>query len=66
MVRVRSSQKFFTAEELTTLTGICPEHLRTFIQDKHLGFQQVGDPMRQLFTSTDLMIVAVLQPRCEH
>jgi hypothetical protein len=66
MVRVKSSQKFFTAEEVASLTGICPEHLRSFAHDKHLGFQKVDDASRQLFTSTDLMIVAVLQPRCEH
>lgn len=66
MVRLKSSQKFFTAEEVTTLTGICPQHLRELALDKHLGLQKKGDRTAQLFTSADLMIVTVLQPRCEH
>ena len=37
MVRVKSSQKSFTEEEVTTLTGICAEHLRHLAQNKHLG-----------------------------
>ena len=67
MVRVKSSQKFFTAEEISSLTGICPQHLRDFAHDKHLGLQKrTGEPASQVFTSTDLMIVTVLQPRCDH
>ena len=66
MVRVKSSQKVFTEQEVTVLTGICVEHLRDVVRTKHLGFLQHGDSANQLFTSTDLMILAVLQPRCEH
>ena len=42
MVRVKSSQKVFTEEEVTTLTGICAEHLRGLAQTKHLGTLAVG------------------------
>jgi len=70
-VKIRSSQKVFTEAEVSGLTGICPDHLRTFAQRKHLGFlgqaaaagEQAG---KWLFTSSDLMVLAVLQSRCEH
>jgi hypothetical protein len=78
-VVVRSSQKVFTAEEISGLTGICLEHLRTAARSKHLGFnasaaqaagKQVEAASRQveqwLFTNSDLMVLAVLHPRCEH
>jgi hypothetical protein len=70
-VTIRSSQKVFTEAEVSGLTGICPDHLRNFARRKHLGFlakaaaagEQAG---RWLFTSSDLMVLAVLQSRCEH
>jgi hypothetical protein len=70
-VTIRSSQKIFTEDEVSGLTGICPDHLRTFAQRKHLGFlskaaaagEQAG---RWLFTNTDLMVLVALQSRCEH
>jgi hypothetical protein len=70
-VTIRSSQKVFTEDEVSGLTGICRDHLRTFAQRKHLGFlnraaaagEQAG---RWLFTSTDLMVLVTLQSRCEH
>lgn len=70
-VKIRSSQKVFTETEVAGLTGICPDHLRTFAQRKHLGFlakaatagEQAG---RWLFTSADLMVLVKLQPRCQH
>ena len=70
-VTIRSSQKVFTEDEVSGLTGICPDHLRTLAQRKHLGFlakaavagEQAG---KWLFTSSDLMVVVVLQSRCEH
>lgn len=85
-VVVKSSQKIFTAEEISGLTGICLEHLRATARNKHLGFisyaaqaaeeqveaagKQVEAASRQveqwLFTNSDLMVLAVLQPRCEH
>jgi hypothetical protein len=70
-VTIRSSQKVFTETEVSGLTGICPDHLRTFAQRKHLGFlnraaaagEQAG---KWLFTSADLMVLVVLQSRCQH
>lgn len=38
MVTIRSSQKFFTEEEVSSLTGICLEHLRMLAGNRHLGF----------------------------
>ena len=37
MVRIKSSQKIFTEEEVANLTGICLEHLRGIARNKHLG-----------------------------
>ncbi len=70
-VTIRSSQKVFTETEVSGLTGICPDHLRTFAQSKHLGFlsaavaagEQAG---KWLFTISDLMVLVTLQSRCEH
>ena len=69
MVRIRSSQKFFTEEEAINLTGICAEHLRDLVETKHLGSMAVAADSRVrkwLFSISDLMIMAVLHPRCEH
>jgi hypothetical protein len=72
MVRVRSSQKVFTEEEATTLTGICREHLRGLARNKHLGTpravaEAAGSAAEKwLFTNSELAIIAVLHPRCEH
>jgi hypothetical protein len=72
MVRIRSSQKIFTEDEVSTLTGICLEHLRGLARNKHLGTvaqaaQAAGaEAEKWLFTNTELMIVTVLQPRCDH
>jgi len=72
MVRIKSSQKFFTEDEVSSLTGICLEHLRGLVRNKHLGTlvraaeaagAQAG---RYLFTNSDLMILTVLHPRCQH
>jgi hypothetical protein len=68
---IRSSKKIFTEDEVSGLTGICHDHLRNLAQRKHLGFmakaaaagEQAG---KWLFTSSDLMVVAVLQSRCQH
>ena len=37
MVRIKSSQKIFTEDEVAKLTGICLDHLRGLAQNKHLG-----------------------------
>ena len=72
MVRVRLSQKFFTEEEVTNLTGICHEHLRNLARNKHLGrLAQAAEAAgaeagKWLFTNSDLMILTALQPRCQH
>ncbi len=72
MVRIRSSQKLFTAEEVANLTGICLEHLLALARAKNLGFlskaaEAAGNQVeRWLFTNSDLMILTVLYPRCQH
>jgi len=70
-VTIRSSQKVFTEDEVSGLTGICLDHLRNLARSKHLGFlgkaaaagEQAG---KWLFTSSDLMVVVVLHARCQH
>jgi len=72
MVRVRSSQKLFTEDEVANLTGICLDHLRALAQNKHIGrlvraAEAAGAGAEKwLFTNSDLMILSVLHPRCEH
>lgn len=71
MVRIRSSQKFFTEDEVASLTGICVEHLRGVARNKHLGTAAAAEPAgaraeKWLFTNSDLMIVNLLHPRCQH
>ena len=65
MVRVKSSQKTFSEEEITSLTGICTEHLRGLAQNKHLGTLVAGAE-KWIFSHSDLMIVNLLHPRCTH
>ena len=72
MVTVKSSQKIFTDEEISGLTGICLEHLRGLARSKHLGClaraaESAGEQAEHwLFTNSDLMVLAVLVPRCHH
>jgi hypothetical protein len=71
MVRVRSSQKFFTEDEVSNLTGICREHLRNLVNEKHIGTMASASiagirAESRLFTNSDLMVLTVLQPRCQH
>jgi len=72
MVRIKSSQKFFTEDEVSSLTGICLNHLRDFVENKHLGTiaraaeAASAEAEKFLFTNSDLMILTVLYPRCEH
>jgi len=72
MVKVKSSQKLFTEDEVCRLTGICLEHLHSMARSKHLGFlaraaEAAGQKVeRWLFTHSDLMILIVLYPRCQH
>jgi len=75
VVRIKSSQKLFTAEEVSRLTGICLEHLQGLARTKHLGFlaraaeasEKYAEQAEQwLFTNSDLMILTVLYHRCQH
>ncbi len=72
MVRIKSSQKVFTEDEVSRLTGICLEHLHSLARSRHLGFiaraaEAAGQQAENLlFTNSDLMVLAVLCPRCEH
>lgn len=72
MVRIKSSQKIFTEDEVASLTGICLEHVRTVARNKHLGklarvaVAAGAEAEKWLFTHSDLMILRVLHPRCQH
>jgi len=72
MVTVKSSQKIFTEDEISRLTGICIEHLHSVARSKHLGSivraaEAAGEHAeRWLFTNADLSVLAALFPRCEH
>lgn len=72
MVRIKSSQKLFTEDEVSRLTGICLEHLRKLAQSKRLGYlgrvaEAAGaEAQKWLFTNSDLMVLTVLYPRCTH
>src|SRR2546422_303161 len=72
MVKVKSSQKIFTDMEIATLTGICLEHLHGLARRRHLGFiaradEAAGKQADQwLFTLSDLMVLVMLHPCCEH
>jgi hypothetical protein len=72
MVRIKLSQKIFTEDEVVSLTGICTDHLRKMAQNKHLGTiaraaEAAGaEAEKWLFSHSDLMILTVLQPRCDH
>ncbi len=72
MLKIKSSQKLFTEEEVSTLTGICLEHLRGVARSKHLGFvaraaEAAGEQAdKWLFTNSDLMVLTVLYTRCNH
>jgi hypothetical protein len=72
MVTVKSSQKIFTEEEISRLTGICIDHLHGVARSKHLGSivyaaEAAGEQAeRWLFTNADLSVLAALFPRCQH
>jgi len=72
MITVRSSQKIFTEEEISSLTGICTEHLREVARSKHLGSivraASVAGEETELwrFTPSDLSVLSALLPRCQH
>ena len=72
MVKIKSSQKVFTEDEVSRLTGICLDHLHSLARSKHLGFlaraaEAAGEQAEKwLFTNSDLMILTVLYTRCQH
>jgi hypothetical protein len=72
VVTIRSSQKLFTLDEVARITGICADHVLNLARNKHLGFlaraaEAAGEQAEQwLFTSSDVMILNVLYPRCQH
>lgn len=69
---IPSSQKLFTEDEVSRVTGICLEHLRNLAQMKHLGSivraaeAASVEAEKWLFTNSELMILNVLCPRCDH
>jgi hypothetical protein len=70
---IRSSQKIFTEEEVSGLTGICLEHLRSLTRIKHLGeaaeaaAEAAGSTAQKwLYTISDLMVLTMVCGRCEH
>ena len=72
VVTIRSGQKQFTEDEVSRLTGICLDHLRSWAQSRQLGSliraaeAASAGAEKWLFSDSDLMIVNVLCPRCEH
>jgi len=71
MITVKASQKLFTCAEVTSLTGICAGHLQNLVKRHRLGFisrtgalQNHGE--QWLFTSSDLMVLAILFQPCAH
>ena len=69
---MKSSQKIFTDAEVSSLTGICVEHVHNFARSRHLGMiaraaEAAGTQGEQsLFTLSDVMVLATLFPRCTH
>jgi len=72
MVTVKSSQKIFTDSEVSSLTGICVDHIHNFAKTRHLGFspraaEAAGINADQWhFTVSDLMVLVTLFPKCTH
>jgi hypothetical protein len=69
VVKIKSSQKFFTEDEVSSLTGIGLEDLRQLARVRHLGFlgraaEIAGEQaQRMLFSLSDLTVLAVLYPQ---
>jgi hypothetical protein len=72
MVTVKARQKIFTYAEVTSLTGVCAEHLENLAKRHRLGFiSRVADTQgnqtdQWFFRPWDLMVLATLFPRCAH
>jgi hypothetical protein len=70
---IRSSQKIFTEEEVSGLTGICLEHLRNVTRIKRLGkaaeaaAEAAGSTAQEwLYNLSDLFVLTMVCGRCEH
>ena len=69
MVTVKASQKVFTDEEVSVLTGIELDLLRELARSRHLGIldraaEVMGEhAQRLLFSLSDLMVLTVLYPK---
>lgn len=70
---IRSSQKIFTEEEVSGLTGICLEHLRNLTRIKHLGqaagaaAEAAGNTAQKwMYNLSDLVVLTMVCGRCEH
>lgn len=71
MITVKASQKIFTGEEVANLTGICAGHLQNLAKRHRLGFiSRTGNLENHgeqwLFSSKDLMVLAILFQPCAH
>ena len=72
MITVKASQKLFTFAEVTNLTGICAEHLDNLTKRHRLGFTvraveaQGNKTGERFFSPWDLIVLAMLFPRCAH
>jgi len=71
MITVKASQKTFTFEEVTNLTGICAGHLQNLVKRHRLGFISRTGTLEKhaeqwLFTPNDLMVLAILFQPCTH
>lgn len=72
MVTIRSGQKQFTEDEVSRLTGICLDHLHSWAQSRQVGSliraaeAASAGAEKWLFSDSELMIVNVLCPRCQH
>ena len=70
MVRIKSSQKFFTEDEVADLTGISAERLQTLARNTHLGVlpsssvASAGQSIKMVFSHSELMILNVLHQNC--
>jgi hypothetical protein len=65
MIRIKSSQKYFTEAEVTNLTGIAADALREIARKRRLGTIASASiagirAESWLFTNSDLAILAVL------
>src|SRR5258706_10113345 len=72
MIKVKSSKKISTDAEIASLRAFCVEPLHGLGKPRHLGFisraaEAAGKQADQwLFTLSDLLVLVMLHPRCEH